>query len=348
VHHLGVSYAEPDRNGWAFVLPEAAGVVRLSLVPSGFAAAPPRHVAHAGTVTIELDLPGFQPNLALRVGIRCRVRSSSDLQRQLHRASNGRASDLAIGGMLMLLAVCGFINGGEEGARSAVLHGSLTPDHHAITPAMMARRFGAKLLRPADAPALFAKLAEICRRARLARLPDLYCLGAPNSMNAYALGAPHNAAIVVTDGLLQRMSKDEVAGILAHEVAHIANNDRVAMSWATSLQQAVAVTALAGLTAKGRGLPAHGALAAFLRMAPAIGQLLFLALSRSRELDADARALDLIDHPQALVTALGKLEQFHAPSWFGALQAVEDGVARLLRSHPATSERVGLLVRLAS
>jgi heat shock protein HtpX len=347
VRHLGVHHAEPGRNGWAFVLPEAAGVVRLSLVPSGVAA-PLRHIAHGDTVTTELDLPGFQSHLALRVSIQCRVRNSPDIQRRLHRASNGRASELAIGGMLMLLAVCGFIIGGEDGARRAVRHGSLTPDHDAITPAMMARRFGARLLRPSDAPALFAKLTQICRRARLTRLPDLYCLPAPNSMNAYALGAPHNAAIVVTDGLLQRMSADEVVGILAHEVAHIANNDRVAMGWATSLQQAVGVTALAGLTAKGRGVPANGALAAFLRMAPAIGQLLFLALSRSRELDADARALDLIDHPQALVTALGKLEQFHAPAPFGALQAVEDGVARLLRSHPATWERVGLLVRLAS
>ena len=100
-------------------------------------------------------------------------------------------------------------------------------------------------------------------------------------------------------------------GILAHEVAHISNNDRFAMDWATSLQRAVAVTALAGLAAGRSEWGGNKALAAFLLSAPSIAQLLYLALSRSRELDADARALDLIDCPHALVAALNKLEHFH-------------------------------------
>jgi Zn-dependent protease with chaperone function len=56
---------------------------------------------------------------------------------------------------------------------------------------------------------------------------------------------------VLTDGLLRRMSEDEVAGILAYEVAHISNNDRFAMDWATSLQRAVAITALAAIAYRG-------------------------------------------------------------------------------------------------
>src|SRR4051812_33677789 len=107
------------------------------------------------------------------------------------------------------------------------------------------------------------------------------------------------------------MTEDEVAGILAHEVAHISNNDRFAMDWATSMQQAVAVTALAGLAARRNDRITNTVLAAFLQSAPSIGQLLYLALSRSRELDADARALDLVDRPHALVAALNKLERFH-------------------------------------
>jgi len=119
------------------------------------------------------------------------------------------------------------------------------------------------------------------------------------------------------------------------------------MDWATSLQRAVAITALAGLAAKpGNGMM-NGPLAAFLSSAPSLCQLLYLALSRSRELDADARALDLIDRPQALITALGKLEQFHSPPQLLPLQAMEEGVAGLLRSHPTTWERVGLLAQLA-
>jgi heat shock protein HtpX len=89
------------------------------------------------------------------------------------------------------------------------------------------------------------------------------------------------------------------------------------------------------------------ALTALLRSAPSIGQLLYMALSRSRELDADASALDLIDRPHALVAALNKLEQFHAHAQLVPIQAMDDGVTRLLRSHPTAYERVGFLAQLA-
>jgi heat shock protein HtpX len=168
-------------------------------------------------------------------------------------------------------------------------------------------------------------------------------------MNAYALGSPERSAIVLTQGLLDRMTTAEVAGILAHEVAHIRNNDGWAMSWATRLQRTVAAMSLAAL-AVGHGRPVAGSstpLATFLFSAPALGQLLYLALSRVRELDADALALELIDDPQSFVTALHKLEHFHSGFHFPSQAALEDGLARFLRSHPATSERVGLLLRLA-
>jgi heat shock protein HtpX len=294
-----------------------------------------------------MELPTGRPNERLLVRIYASARDASHAQRHLHRELNGKRSGFAIAGMLLLLAVCGWIVDGEDGARRAVASGGLKPDDFVISPEMMARRFSAKLLIPAEMPSLFAKLREICRRARLPSLPDLYYLPEPNSMNAYALGGPRRSAIVLTDGLLRRMTEDEVAGILAHEVAHISNNDRFAMDWATSLQQAVAVTALAGLAARRNDRITNSVLAAFLQSAPSIGQLLYLALSRSRELDADARALDLVDRPHALVAALNKLERFHTNAQLVPMQAMEDSVARLLRSHPATWERVGLLVRLA-
>jgi heat shock protein HtpX len=167
---------------------------------------------------------------------------------------------------------------------------------------VMERRFGARLLRAADVPLLFVRLRDICRRAGLLRQPDLYYLPAPLSMNACAPGNAERSAIVLTKGLLERMTPAEVAGILAHEVAHIRNNDA----------------------------------------------MLYLALSRVRELDADALARDLIDDPRSFVTALHKLEHFHPMRGLPSQAALENGLARLLRSHPATSERVGILLRLAA
>jgi heat shock protein HtpX len=153
------------------------------------------------------------------------------------------------------------------------------------------RTFGVRLLGPAELPELFNILIDVCNRARLSRLPDIYYLPGPCDMNAYALGGPEGAAIILTEGLLRCMTRDEIAGILAHEVAHIRNNDAWTMSWAAALHRSIEWTSLTGLAllrAQHSGTPDSRPLAALLRAAPSIAQLLRLALSRSRELDADA------------------------------------------------------------
>src|SRR5712672_2372659 len=167
-------------------------------------------------------------------------------------------------------------------------------------------------------------------------------------MNAYALGSPGGAAIVLTEGLLRGMTRGEIVGILAHEVAHIRNNDAWAMNWAAALHRAIEWTSLTGLASlRAHDVAAGPGLTALLSAAPAIGQLLCLALSRIRELDADATALELTEDTLGLVAALDKLERHHTGSPVLPAAAFEDGAARLLRSHPATSERVGNLLHLA-
>jgi heat shock protein HtpX len=169
-------------------------------------------------------------------------------------------------------------------------------------------------------------------------------------MNAYALGGPGGAAIVLTEGLLRRMTRDEIAGILAHEVAHIRNNDAWTMGWAAALHRSIEWTSLAGLAlsrAQHGGTALSRPLAELLRAAPSIAELLRLALSRTRELDADATALELTGDSQALIAALAKLERHHGGFPVLSITSCEDGPMRLLRSHPATSERVGALLSLA-
>src|ERR1700730_6944401 len=252
--------------------------------------------------------------------------------------------------MTLLLAVCGWIVGGTEGFHRALTGGAPRPNAPAIARETIFQWFGARLLRPAELPGLFSILVDVCGRARLSRLPDLYCLPAPHDMNAYALGGPEGAAIILTEGLLRRMTREEVAGILAHEVAHIRNNDIWTMSWAGALHRAIEWTSLMGLAllrAERSGMAANRPLAALLRAAPSIAELLRLALSRTRELDADATALELTGDWQALIAALGKLERHHTGFAVHSLAARDDGSMRLLRSHPATSERVGALLNLA-
>jgi heat shock protein HtpX len=272
----------------------------------------------------------------------------SRLRRYAHRRVNHRSSAWAIGGMVLLLAVCGWIVAGPEGARRAVSGGVPRSSAPAISREAMFRLFGARLLSPAEVPGLFGILVDVCRRAGLSWLPDLYCLATPGNMNAYALGGPDGAAIVLTEGLLRGMTPGEIAGILAHEVAHISNNDAWTMSWAAALNRAIEWTAVTGLAAlRMQDAQAGRRLAAVLSAAPAIGQLLCLALSRIREMDADAAAIELTQDSQGLVAALDKLERNHTGWPALASAAFEDGPTRLLRSHPATSERVGTLLRLA-
>jgi heat shock protein HtpX len=313
-----------------------------------------------GTVIVDMHLPTDRPGVVLR----CRINASpqglssldlsykdlSRLRRQIQQTANHRSSTWAIAGMVLLLAVCGWIVGGAEGFHRAMSVGLPRSNGPAISSETMYRWFGARLLRPAEMPGLFNILSDVCMRAGLFRLPDLYCLPDSSDMNAYALGDPEAAAIVLTDGLLRGMTPDEIAGILAHEVAHIRNNDAWAMRWAVALHRAIEWTSLTGLallrTQDGVGA-INRPMVTLLSAAPMISHLLCLALSRIRESDADATALELTGDWQGLVAALNKLERHHTGSPVLPVAAFEDGRMRLLRSHPATSERVGDLLSFA-
>jgi heat shock protein HtpX len=351
--HLGGNGAQPwfgDR--WAPCAVQAAQPpVPLVPVPTALPAAVQQFFLCPATGTIKPRFSSSGPGPASAGRILGHSPAAPLLQRHLHRAVNQRNSGQVIAGMVLLLALCGWISGGEDGARRAVTDGAAPSNAPPISPEAMQRQFGARLLRPHEMPAVFDMLRDICRRAHLPRLPDLYYVADPDSMNAYALGRPERSAITVTEGLLRGLTPRELAAILAHEVAHIRNNDGSAMSWAAALQRAISLSSVVGLMTLQRysGGPATPAqpLALVLRAASGIAQLLCLALSRVRELDADALALDLINDPQALVAALHKLERHHAGRQVAAMAARNDDLVRLLRSHPATCERVGMLLKLA-
>jgi heat shock protein HtpX len=353
VFHLGNACAEPwrDARNGGHTFP--AGGLTFDLIPS-----PGRHLAemprfsYSGVMgMVETDLATGRSGVAFRYRIQGSAHDLSRLQRRLNRDFNERRSGRVMAGMVLLLALCGWISGGEDGVRRAVAECTPADEDMAISPEVMRRRFGARRLHPHEVPALFDMLQGICRRANLARLPDLYFIAAPHSMNAYALGGPDGSAITLTEGLLRGMTLGEIAGILAHEVAHIRNNDGWAMRWAAALHRAIAQASQVGLMSlrmeRGWGATPDKPLAMLLGGASAIGQLLCLALSRIRELDADALALELIDDAQALVAALHKLEHHHTGSPFMSAATPESTMLGFLRSHPATWERVGTLLSLA-
>lgn len=214
----------------------------------------------------------------------------------------------------------------------------------------MRRRHDARRLHPADAPELFAVVYDVCRRAGLRRMPQVYLLPGEHAMNAFALGSPDDPVITLTRGLLDGMTRSEVAAIIAHEIAHICNGDASIMALAGGLHRSirlVSAASLAGMPRRMAVAPETATLIWLLQAAPAIAELLCLALSRIRELAADAFALDLIAEPHTLASALEKLERHHRGLGRSRADAEDGELYGYLHSHPSTDQRVSFVHVLA-
>jgi heat shock protein HtpX len=215
-----------------------------------------------------------------------------------------------------------------------------------------------RALRPIerrDAPGLVAALETLAGRAGLASTPRLLVRPAATP-EAFAAGEGEGAVIVVTTGLLRLLSPAELAGVLAHELLHVRGGDlaltrvaSVAFSLTRSLASVGWLALLLTLPLAALGIsPFPWWSALIIALAPTLAGAAFLALSRVRELDADAGAAALTGDPRALASALLRIESLARPA-FAFLPAG----ARLpeppvwLRTHPPTRERVARLLRLA-
>lgn len=298
---------------------------------------------------IELRVPAGQSGAVLRCCIDAKPDALPQLRQVLNRARNDQHSGQMITGLVLLLAFCGWVGGGDEAAQ-ALVSGATPPRDSggALSPRDMQLRFGARPLHPSAMPEIYAVLADMSRRAGLSRPPALYCIAGADKMNAYALGNSESSAITLTEGLVRGMSRAEMTGILAHEIAHIANNDAWTMRFAGALQHAIAAVAPTAfsLLRTRRPTAPQQPLETLIGCAPMMAQLLYLGLSRIRERDADAMALQLTDDPQALVAALAKLERHHNGAQMPA-PVPNEAVLHYFRSHPATRDRVGMVFSLA-
>jgi heat shock protein HtpX len=254
--------------------------------------------------------------------------------------------------MIALLGLIGWILAGREGLwLTAGFGGMFTVFGRNASKAWMLRAIGAMRLDPNDAPRLFAILEELARRAGLQSLPDIYLLDNPTMMGFSAGNDEDDAAIVLTGPLVQNLSAREVAGVLAHEIAHIHGGDLVVMGMADLLTRMTRTLSLLGLflvimnvpmamSAEG-GLHLPWSALVLLICAPMLNFMIQMALSRSREFEADLSALNLNGDPSALASALVQLEN-HQNGLFRSLFMPRHPGSdpSLLRSHPLTEERV--------
>lgn len=196
--------------------------------------------------------------------------------------------------------------------------------------------------------------------------PKLYIINDP-APNAFATGRnKEHAVVAVTTGLLQMMDRNELEGVLAHELSHIGNYDMLVSTVAVVLVGFVTIVsdfALRGALfgGEGRNEKNHPIVAiiaiAFIILAPIVAQLLQLAVSRKREFLADASGALLTRYPEGLASALKKIGAYSAPmrhannatahlyisNPFGARARIS-GLAKLFMTHPPVEERIAALL----
>ena len=271
--------------------------------------------------------------------------------RPLHQLPNQIQTILLFLTMAGLLGLLGYVLAGMAGAKAAMMLAALgvafTP---AVPPAFIMARMGARPMDPYSVPRLHAIAARLARTAGLEQIPVLYLLPS-RQLNAFAMGSEQASAIGITHGLLSALTPREIAGILAHEITHIKNNDTQVMAMSAVFARLTSFLAFAGQIALIICLPLVLAgtmevnllLLAALASAPWISMFLIQALSRTREFEADLGSVILLNDPQALASALIKVDNWQRST----LRRFFPYVGRpdpMLMSHPPTEERVRRLM----
>jgi heat shock protein HtpX len=272
-----------------------------------------------------------------------------------HRLRNLLHSVLLVTGLILLCATLGWFIWGGQGflviGAIGLLFVLFGPQ---VSPRLVLRMYRARPLSDANAPRLLAVARELARRAGLPRVPQLYYI--PSAIvNAFAVGTRRDAAIGLTDGILRSLSQRELTGVLAHEVSHVSHNDGWVMSLADFVSRIVNTFSWVGQLLLFINLPllmtgratVPWLLILLLIVAPTLSALLQLALSRSREYDADVGAARLTGDPRGLAAGLAKLERLQG-GFFERIMLPGRRVPEpsLLRTHPNTQERIDRLLEL--
>ncbi len=218
----------------------------------------------------------------------------------------------------------------------------------ALTPRILLRQLQARPLEPHQAPDVASLVRTLSNRAGLRHEPRLFLIAKPGPI-AFTMGGGEHAVVVLSMDLLRSLSPRELAGVLAHEIGHIRNGDLLLLRLSYSMTGLVRLLSMAGLVLLFFSLPMLAlsgtaipwGLVLVLALAPQAMMLIQLALSRSREFDADLAAAELTGDPAGLARALQSLEYFGQGFWKRFLRPANmNPVPVFLRTHPLTAERI--------
>jgi heat shock protein HtpX len=283
--------------------------------------------------------------------------------------TNSLKTYVLLGLLTGLILLIGHLIGGQGGLVIAlVLALAMNGISYWFSDKIVLASTGAQEVLPEHAPELHGMVRDLARRAGLPT-PRVYVI--PEAVpNAFATGRnPQNAAVAFTEGILQVLSREELEGVAAHELAHIRNRDILISTVAATLSGAIMYIAqmaqFAAFFGGGRrddeGRGGGGVLGLILAavVAPIAATLLQMAVSRSREYLADATAAEITRSPRSLASALQRLEEAsHQEALPCATEATAHmyivnpltggGLASLFSTHPPIAERIRRLLEMRS
>jgi heat shock protein HtpX len=267
-------------------------------------------------------------------------------------------------GIVALFMAIGAMVGGQQGMMIAFLIAvGMNFFSYWFSDKMVLKMYNAQQVDETTAPQFYSMVRELAQKAGLP-MPKVYLIQDP-SPNAFATGRnPENAAVAATTGILQILSARELRGVMAHELAHVKHRDILISTLSATMAGAISMLAnfavfFGGRDSEGRPTnPIAGMLVMFL--APLAAALIQMAISRSREYQADRGGAEISGDAQALAMALEKIHRYAQGIPLAGAEAHPEtaqmmimnplsggGLRGLFSTHPATEERIARLMEMA-
>jgi heat shock protein HtpX len=267
--------------------------------------------------------------------------------------------------MTALFMAVGFLIGGKGGMMIALLIAAgMNFFSYWNSDRMVLRMYHAQEVDERTAPEYYGIVRDLARNAGLP-MPKVYVIDNPQP-NAFATGRnPENAAVAASTGLLNALTYDEVAGVMAHELAHVQNRDTLTMTLTATLAGAISMLGnfaffFGGNRDNNNPLGFIGVLVAMI-VAPLAAMIVQMAISRTREYSADRRGAEICGKPLSLASALAKISNFahQVPNYEAERNPATahmfiinplsgERMDNLFSTHPATENRIAALQQMAS
>ena len=287
------------------------------------------------------------------------------LERQEGASMNYARTAILLAGLTGLFMAVGYLIGGGSGALIALIIAAGTNlFSYWNSDRLVLSMHGAQEVDEHSAPEFVAIVRELAQRAGLP-MPRVYLMESPQP-NAFATGRnPQHAAVCATTGLLNTLSRDEIAGVIGHELGHVRNHDTLTMTITATIAGAISMLAQFAMFFRGGNRDSNSGLSIvgsvlMLILAPLAAMIVQMAISRTREYAADNLGAHISGRPDALASALVKISRIaeEVPNDTAETHPTTAplfiinplsgrGMDNLFSTHPSTENRIAALEELS-